>query len=91
MLSDIDKARGEQVAETLREMDQQAHFIAANVAEEDSVKWLLSEIKARFGRLDYAFNNAGIEELQGKTAECIAENWHKTIAVNLSGVFHCMK
>jgi NAD(P)-dependent dehydrogenase (short-subunit alcohol dehydrogenase family) len=44
-----------------------------------------------FGRLDYAFNNAGIEGLSAPTHQCINENWDKTIGVNLKGVWLCMK
>ncbi|MBX3101779.1 MAG: SDR family oxidoreductase [Bacteroidetes bacterium] len=43
-----------------------------------------------YGRLDYAFNNAGIGD-QGPTHACTAENWHRVIGINLTGVFYCMK
>ncbi len=46
---------------------------------------------ARFGRLDFAFNNAGIEGQNAPLHECTEENWDKTIAVNLKGVWLCMK
>jgi len=44
-----------------------------------------------FGRLDYAFNNAGIEGVTAITHECTEENWEKTIGINLKGVWLCMK
>ena len=44
-----------------------------------------------FGRLDYAFNNAGIEGHPANTHECTEENWDDTIQINLKGVWLCMK
>jgi len=44
-----------------------------------------------YGRLDCAFNNAGIEGDQAPTADCSQENWHRVLAVNLTGVWLCMK
>jgi NAD(P)-dependent dehydrogenase (short-subunit alcohol dehydrogenase family) len=46
---------------------------------------------ATYGRLDYAFNNAGIEGHSAPTHECTLENWEQTIGVNLRGVWLCMK
>ena len=45
----------------------------------------------KFGRLDYACNNAGIGGEQNPTADYSLEGWQKVIGVNLSGVFYCMK
>jgi NAD(P)-dependent dehydrogenase (short-subunit alcohol dehydrogenase family) len=45
----------------------------------------------RFGRLDYAFNNAGTEGMQAPTAECSEENWDRTVAIDLKGTWLCMK
>ncbi|AKB27065.1 3-oxoacyl-[acyl-carrier protein] reductase [Methanosarcina siciliae T4/M] len=45
----------------------------------------------KFGRLDYAFNNAGIEGKTVITAEYPVEEWNRVIATNLTGVFLCMK
>ena len=46
---------------------------------------------ATYGRLDYAFNNAGIEGTSAPVQDCTEENWDKTIGVNLKGVWLCMK
>src|SRR5690606_3455171 len=46
---------------------------------------------ARFKRLDYVFNNAGIEGAKAFTADCSEENWDQVLGVNLKGVFLCMK
>ena len=46
---------------------------------------------ATYGRIDYAFNNAGIEGASAPTHECTEENWERTIGVNLKGTWLCMK
>lgn len=66
-------------------------FIRCDVSDELQVKELMQEIGQKFGGLDYAFNNAGIEGAQATTEECSIENFDKTIAVNLRGVWLCMK
>jgi NAD(P)-dependent dehydrogenase (short-subunit alcohol dehydrogenase family) len=43
------------------------------------------------GRLDCAFNNAGIEGQPAETPDCTLENWNRVIAINPTGVFLCMK
>ena len=55
------------------------------------MKALVDKTIAVFGRLDYAFNNAGIEGATAPTHECTEENWDKTIGINLKGVWLCMK
>jgi NAD(P)-dependent dehydrogenase (short-subunit alcohol dehydrogenase family) len=52
---------------------------------------MVDQLIARFGRLDYAFNNAGIEGLTGKTHECTEDNWDKTVGINLKGIWLSMK
>lgn len=52
---------------------------------------ILGEIIDVFGRLDYAFNNAGIEGTIAKTPDCKEENFDKSIGVNLKGIWLYMK
>jgi len=44
-----------------------------------------------FGRLDVAFNNAGIEGRRAPTADCTEENWDRVISINLKGVWLCLR
>lgn len=44
-----------------------------------------------FGKIDCAFNNAGVGGAQGSLADCTDDNWAQVIGVNLTGVFQCMK
>jgi NAD(P)-dependent dehydrogenase (short-subunit alcohol dehydrogenase family) len=70
----------------------EASFIEANVAVAKQVETMVAKTIETYGRLDCAFNNAGIEgEMGGNLAECSEENWGRIIAINLTGVFLCMK
>ncbi|AUD78806.1 short chain dehydrogenase [Kangiella profundi] len=91
VISDVDQERGEKLADSIRQNGGDALFVKADVSDLDSVKRLFETIKDRYGRLDYAVNNAGIEGEQNETADCTFENFDRTIKVNLYGVFYGMK
>lgn len=69
----------------------EALFIKCDVSKTSDVKAMIDQTISTFGRIDFAFNNAGIEGIMGQTHECTEENWDKTIGVNLKGVWLCMK
>jgi NAD(P)-dependent dehydrogenase (short-subunit alcohol dehydrogenase family) len=62
-----------------------------DVTEEDAVEALVATIVARHGRLDVAVNAAGVPSTYAKTSECPTDVWHSTLAVNLTGVFFCLR
>jgi NAD(P)-dependent dehydrogenase (short-subunit alcohol dehydrogenase family) len=66
-------------------------FVKCDVSVASDVQHMIQTAVKKFGRIDYAFNNAGIEGVQGNTAACTEENWDKVLAVNLKGVWLCMK
>jgi NAD(P)-dependent dehydrogenase (short-subunit alcohol dehydrogenase family) len=68
-----------------------AEFIKCDVSSTAQVKNMVEKTIEKFGRIDYAFNNAGIEGHMANTHECTEENWDKTIGINLKGVWLCMK
>ena len=91
VVSDISPAGGEATVEQIRAAGGEAIFVLADVADEASVKALVERAVASFGRLDCAFNNAGISEghLPGqKWDEAI---FTRSFNVNTKGVFLCMK
>ena len=90
-LADLDEARGEQVAAAITAKGGRAEFHRVDVADDASVADLLAWTHERFGGLDAAFNNAGIEGQPAITGECTVENWQRTIAVDLTGVWLCMR
>jgi NAD(P)-dependent dehydrogenase (short-subunit alcohol dehydrogenase family) len=82
---------GINVAREIGAAGGEAAFVTADVSSAEAVQRLIADAEERYGRLDYLFNNAGIEGEQGLTADASLENWHRVIAVNLSGVFFGMK
>ena len=69
----------------------ESFFVHCDVSSGLQVSSLIDQVISRFGRLDFAFNNAGIEGVGANTHECSEENWDNTINVNLKGVWLCMK
>lgn len=76
---------------TIKSFDGEAVFIKCDVSLDKDVKHLIDETILKYGRLDFAFNNAGIEGSSAPTHECTNENWDRTIGINLKGVWLCMK
>src|SRR3546814_13255446 len=70
---------------------QQSCFIRGDVSDEHEVRALFAAIDERFGRLDCAFNNAGVEGTLAATADATAENFDRVIAITLRGVWTCMR
>jgi NAD(P)-dependent dehydrogenase (short-subunit alcohol dehydrogenase family) len=75
----------------IKDTGSDAIFIQCDVSKSEEVSKMIEKTVARFGRLDYAFNNAGIEGATANTHECTQANWDKTIGINLTGVWLCMK
>jgi NAD(P)-dependent dehydrogenase (short-subunit alcohol dehydrogenase family) len=89
---DRDEALGRAVEAELRGSGGECMFIACDVADDASVAAAVAATVAAYGRLDAAFNAAGIDGEQGNfTHQCTLENWHRVLAVDLNGVFYCMR
>jgi NAD(P)-dependent dehydrogenase (short-subunit alcohol dehydrogenase family) len=82
---------GGETVETIRGNGGEACFVRCDVSDEADVEALLVETVARYGRLDAAHNNAGITTAQVLAADVTVEDFERTIAVNLKGVWLCMK
>src|SRR4029434_2321510 len=82
---------GEETVRIIKEAGGDALFVTTDVSKAAEVKVLIQKIVETYGRLDYAHNNAGIAGAEAPTAECTEENWDHTIAMNLKGVWLCMK
>jgi NAD(P)-dependent dehydrogenase (short-subunit alcohol dehydrogenase family) len=66
-------------------------FIKGDMSSEEDIKNMVDKTISHYGRLDYAFNNAGVEGLTAPVIDCTNENWDKVIGINLKGVWWCMK
>jgi NAD(P)-dependent dehydrogenase (short-subunit alcohol dehydrogenase family) len=91
VLSDVNQELGEQVAEYIRQAGRQATFVMADVSRPADCEHVVDVALERYGRLDYACNNAGIGGEQNQTADLSIEGWQQILAINLSGVFYGMK
>lgn len=91
VLADLDAVRGEAAREEIEHKGGEAIFVRTDVADDSQVASAVRQAVSTFGGLDLAFNNAGTEGSQGVTHECTVENWNRTLAVNLSGVWFCMR
>jgi NAD(P)-dependent dehydrogenase (short-subunit alcohol dehydrogenase family) len=65
--------------------------IACDVAQPDQVEAAVSRTIDTFGRLDIAFNNAGVENKAARVADIELEEWDRILDINLRGTFVCMK
>lgn len=91
VVADVLVDGGEQTVEQIRREGGTARFARTDVSRPEEVKNLIDGTVKAFGRIDFAFNNAGIEGTLAKTADLTEAVWDKTIAVNLKGVWLCMK
>ena len=82
---------GERTAKEIAAAGGEAIFIHTDVSVGRQVEAMVSKIVHTWGRLDCAHNNAGIEGRMANTAECTEENFDRVIAINLKGVWLCMK
>lgn len=69
----------------------EALFIPCDVSQDNQVKAMTEKVVAEYGRIDFAFNNAGIEGAMVPLHEYPEEVWDKIMGVNLKGVWLCMK
>src|SRR5690606_37403200 len=91
VLADLDETAGEAAAAAIRENGGEALFVRCDVTRDEQVRALLEQVVGHFGRLDYAFNNAGIEIEQGRLAEGSEAEFDAIMGVNVKGVWLCMK
>lgn len=91
VLADIDENAVMAAAERLRSTGGKTLGVVCDVAKEEQAAAMLARTVAQFGRLDMAFNNAGIQVPPSDAADETFENFERVNAVNLRGVWTCMK
>lgn len=91
VVADVLVEGGEETVRLIQEAGGEAFFVKTDVSNAAAVEALIQKTVETYGRLDYAFNNAGIEGTSAPTAECTEENWDRTLTINLKGVWLCMK
>jgi NAD(P)-dependent dehydrogenase (short-subunit alcohol dehydrogenase family) len=90
-VADVSEQSNQETARTIEELGGQALALRCDVTRTEDVRAALDQAIEAFGRLDIAFNNAGAEQKVNATADITEEEWDRIIAINLRGVFVCMK
>jgi NAD(P)-dependent dehydrogenase (short-subunit alcohol dehydrogenase family) len=91
VVSDVSEQNVRDTARMIEELGGRALAVACDVTRTEDVKAALYRTIETFGRLDAAFNNAGVENEVKAMADVTEEEWDRIVAVNLRGVFLCMK
>jgi NAD(P)-dependent dehydrogenase (short-subunit alcohol dehydrogenase family) len=92
VIADRNEDGGQQTVHMITENGGEATFVQVDVTSASAVEALISKTVETYGRLDCAHNNAGIASgVPALTADYPEERWHQVIAVNLTGVWLCMK
>ena len=91
VVSDVDANGGEGTVALIRDAGGTANFVRCDVARDAEVKALVDAAVSTYGRLDYAFNNAGIDIEKGKMADSTEAEFDAIMDVNVKGVWLCMK
>jgi NAD(P)-dependent dehydrogenase (short-subunit alcohol dehydrogenase family) len=90
-LADRDEALVQKAAKDLKEEGCKAIAIGCDVTNERQVQEMVSRTVAEFGRLDAAFNNAGVQSPAIETADADSDEFDRVTAINLKSVWMCMK
>ena len=91
MVSDIDLDGCEETVALIKAAGGEAMAYRLDVSNEAAVEAAVKQTVREFGSLDIAFNNAGISGSPGKTGEYETDVWNEVLAINLTGVWFCMK
>ncbi len=90
-LADINERAVRSAADELISAGHKAIAVRCNVADEAEVAAMVEQTVSTFGRLDAAFNNAGVQSPVAETADASGEEFERVNAINLRGVWSCMK
>jgi NAD(P)-dependent dehydrogenase (short-subunit alcohol dehydrogenase family) len=91
VIDDINVEGGEETLRMVRSAGGEAIFVKADVSKAVEVEAMVQKTIETYGRLDCAFNNAGIGEELKRVAKTTEDNWDRVMATNLKGVYLCMK
>lgn len=91
VVSDVAVEGGEETVRLIKQAGGEAIFMKADVSKEAEVEALVNKAMQTYGRLDCAHNNAGVPGPNKMTVDITEDRWDKVIAVNLKGVWLCMK
>ncbi|KKI21766.1 SDR family oxidoreductase [Sphingomonas sp. Ag1] len=91
VVADIGRENAEETARQIEQAGGRALAVVCNASREEDVEAAIARTVDAFGRLDFAFNNAGVEQHTKPLIEVAVDEWDRVLTVNLRGVFLCMK
>lgn len=91
VLADIRKDALDAAVEALVSRGHRALAVSCDTSDDDQVAAMVDRTVDEFGRLDFAFNNAGVMANVAPLADTTAEDWDRVIGINLRGVWNCMR
>jgi NAD(P)-dependent dehydrogenase (short-subunit alcohol dehydrogenase family) len=91
VIADVSEQGNRETARRIEEAGGRALAVQCDVSRVEDIKAALDKTVEAFGRLDFAFNNAGIEQPVKPAADLTAEEWDRIIDIDLRGVFLCMQ
>lgn len=91
VVADVQVEGGQETVSMIEKAGGEAIFVKTDVSKSSEVEAMVKKTIEAYGRLDYAYNNAGIEGDTAPTADCTEDNWDRTININLKGVWLGMK
>ena len=91
VLADWNEKAVRSAAEELVGQGHKALAIHCDVADDAQVEAMVDQTVATFGRLNVAYNNAGVQNILAETADATREDFDRVMAINLRGVWSCMK
>jgi NAD(P)-dependent dehydrogenase (short-subunit alcohol dehydrogenase family) len=91
VVADVSEQGNQETARMIEESGGRTLAVRCDVMRGEDVKAALDKAVEAFGRLDFAFNNAGVEQAITATADLTEEEWDWIVGINLGGVFLCMK
>ncbi len=89
--ADAAEENGQATVQAVTEAGGEARFVPVDVTDPASVERMVQATVEAFGRLDFAINNAGVGGAHARTADFPEDVWHRVLAVNLTGVWQCMR
>jgi NAD(P)-dependent dehydrogenase (short-subunit alcohol dehydrogenase family) len=89
--ADISEQGNRETVRMIEKAGGSALAVKCDVSLNTDVKTALEKVVETFGRLDFAFNNAGVEQPITPAADITEEDWNRIVQINLRGVFLCMK
>ena len=91
VIADVDVEGGHETVRMVKEASGESTFVKTDVSKAAEVEALIAQTVQGYGRLDCAFNNAGIAGATASTADYTEGDWDSVIAINLKSVWLCMK